>query len=546
MAYFAMMAVFPFFLLLTTVVAFLPIPDLFDRRSLQLLADFAPEEVVRLLRGTIREVTQEKKVNLLSASLIVCIWMASGAMSSTTRGLNKAFGLKDPRRYFRFFGLSLLMTLMLGMLLIVGIVVILLGPRLEEFVLYYLEQQRNIDIGNFGRFVFRILRNLLPILFLFIVHSGIYWLCPAMKKKFRIFSAGTLFSVTSWVGVSIGFKLYLDQFNNYDRFYGSLGAVILSLVWFYLMSFMLLIGGQIDAVLHPEYKANVNEETPANNEPLPWKLVGITVLILVLVPLGIRNVIDIGDFTPMAKKVGGELSEQVRMSIENGTKRRSNLELTRILERHVDEKGTIDYAALAKDAESLEAWLEGLAEVEVASLDKDHLRALLINAYNAAAILMAARQESSIETPMDVKDFRSRKVVRLAGKDLSLDDIRDGILRSDFPDDPRQLCALHDATLGSPKLRPRAYEGILLDQQLDTAVREYLRPPWTRTEDGKLWLPIVIAKYRGEFEAAAEDGALTTYVSRYLSDEARVLLEEKGEKVIEFRTQADNALNRRK
>ncbi len=536
MAYFAMMAVFPFFLLLTTAVAFLPIPDLFAE-TMDLLREIAPEEVVKLVKETVREVTTNKKTNLLSATLIVCVWMASGAMSSTTRGLNKAFGLKDPRHYARFFGLSLLMTLMLGLLLVIGIVIILLGPRIQDFVFEY------VNLGRFGEVAFQIVRNLIPLFFLFVVHAGIYWLCPAMKKKFRIFSPGTLFSVTSWILVSLGFKLYLDQFNNYDKLYGSLGAVILCLVWFYLMSFVLLIGGQIDAVLHPEYKAPINESERPKTEPLPWKLIGISIALLILVPLGIRQFLEPSSFTPRAHEIGGEISDLVKKGIASGHRRFVNTAFTNILKDHVDAEGNVDYAALAQDLDRLDGYLDSLDKVNLAELRSEDIQALLLNLYNATALRMAAVNEKEIRTLRDIPHAHSQPVARLAGKKKSLDGIRDNLLRVYFKDDPRLLCALTELSVSGPKIHPFAFEGTLLDRQLDQVIRELLAPPQTTLEGDKLMLPFVFGRFRPDFEAATESGRIADYIRPWLTPEHQAFLKEHPDS-IEFR-QPNTLLNRR-
>ncbi len=537
MAYFAMMAVFPFFLLLTTAVAFLPIPDLFAE-TMDRLREIAPDEVVRLLQETIREVTTKKKADLLSATLIVCVWMSSGAMSSTTRGLNKAFGLKDPRHYARFFGLSLLMTFMLGMLLIIGIVVILLGPRIEGLLFEY------VDLGNVGRVAFKILRNLVPLFFLFVVHSGIYWLCPAMKKKFRIFSPGTLFSVTSWIVVSIGFKAYLDQVNNYDKLYGSLGAVILSLVWFYMMSFVILIGGQIDAVLHPEYKAAINEETRAKKEPLPWKLIGLSVAILILVPLGISKFLSPSSLTPIAQDVGGKISELAKISLDSGTQRFSNAKFAAILKKHVNAAGRVDYQALAADIKPLDDYIESVGQAKIETLRPEDLQALLINLHNAAALRLAAKNEKGLRTLRDVGNAFTRHVARIAGRNVSLHEIRDGILRVHFSKDPRQLCALTDLEQTAPKLQQFAFEGINLDAQLNAVVKELLQPPFTVVKDKNITLPWVFALFRPSFEAATKDGKLTSYILPVVSDDCRQVIEEQPNLEFQFRP-VDNRLNRK-
>ena len=537
MAYFTMMAVFPFFLLLTTAVAFLPIPNLFVE-SMDLLRTFAPAEVIRLLEDTIYEVTTVRKTNLLGATLIVCIWMSAGAMSSTTRGLNKAFGLRDPRHYVRFFGLSLFMTFALGLLVVLAIVVILLGPKIEYTVL------RQIDLGWFGEILFKVLRNFVPVFFLFLAHAGIYWLCPAMKRKFRIFTPGTLFSVSAWIAVSFGFKAYLEQVNNYDRLYGSLGAVILCLFWFYLMSIILLIGGQIDALIHPEYKAPTSPAGEPLRQPFPWKLVLTFLVVLVGVPLGIRSFLSESSFTPAPRDVGGTLSTLIQKSLESGNLQLNHIEFDQLLKKHVNEAGMVDYPGLEKDLPILEAYLAKTKDYKIETLDGDALHALLLNLHNAGALRIAAKNYGKIRYLRDVSDAYEQAIATLGGEEISLSSIRDRILRFYFKD-PRQIFALNDSSRSTPHLQRFAFNGETLPAQLDQVTKLALSPPQTIIEDGKILLPAVVARFREDFEDAAADRQLASWLKPHLNEEMQAILNSKGAEAFEFK-KADVSLNARK
>ncbi|MCB9833914.1 MAG: YihY family inner membrane protein [Planctomycetes bacterium] len=536
MAYFAMMAVFPFFLLLTTVVAFLPVPDLFAV-TMARLRDVAPEEMVGLLQETIREVTTVRKTNLLGATLLVCLWMSAGAMSSTTRGLNKAFGLKDPRRYVRFFGLSLVMTCLLGLLLIIAILLLLLGPRIESFVL------ARISLGWFGEVLFVLLRNMVPIFFLFLTHAGLYWLCPAVKRRFRVFTPGTFFSVLGWIAVSYGFKLYLDQVNNYDKLYGSLGAVIISLFWFYLMSMVLLIGAQIDAVLHPEYKTPVTESGDPIRQPFPWKLLTVFLLAMVGIPVGIRGCLSREDFTPQAHSIGGKLAESIARSLESGQADMDHDDLGALLAAVVDDQGLVDYPALEKRADELDHYLRRFEDLDIAGLQAEELKAALINLYNASALRLVLHNFRQVHFINDIPARDDRAVARLAGQPVSLSNIRDGMLRTDFAD-ARSFFALCDGSRGSPPLMPFAYEGERLSAQLDEVTRRNLRPPRTVVTNGKVELPAVVDRFKSSFQAMALDGRLSSALAPYVYDAAMAMIHLRGDEALSFRNE-DPAINRR-
>ena len=535
MAYFGMMAVFPFFLLLTAGVAFLPIPDLFGE-AMTLLRQLAPSRAVDLLEGTIHEITTNRKDGLVALSSVLCVWMSAGAMSSTTRGLNKAFGLRDPRHYGRFFGLSLILTLLLGVLLIVAILLILIGPLVEQLV------ADRIPEGELGLTLLAAFRYFVITLVLFAAHAGVYWLCPAMKRRFRLFTPGTIFAVVAWLAVSSGLQLYLSRFDNYDKLYGGLGAVILLLVWFYVMSFVLLLGGQIDAILHPEYKMPITESGDPVTQPFPFKLATVGLLVVISIPLAIKLALEPGSFTPAPRAIGGDLGEAVRQSQEEGTEAFDHAAFTEILKRWVDEKGGVDYVGLQAEMQPLTDYIDALAAVDLGTLARDELHAMLLNLYNAVALRRAAERQDQILSYKDIPDANSRPTCKLGGRDLSMDELRHRLLRFHFQD-PRDQFALNDGSKSAPRLSRSAYDGKNLEEQLERATREALAPIELTEERGKkrIELPAIVSFYLDDFEP---QGGVVKFLERYLPDAPRAVLERDGSDALHYRNY-DWSLNRR-
>lgn len=539
MAYYGMMAVFPFFLLVTVLLGFLPIPDLFGE-IMRLLADYAPPRVVTLLEETVREVTSVQDLPLpkLVLTLSVCLWWTLGAMGSTTRGLNKAFGSKCPRNYGKYLLLNFGFTLVFSQLLLVAMVLIMLGPVIHE------EIAARIDLGALEPWALRTFRWAVVLLMLFVTHAGIYWICPAMKRKFRLFTPGTIFVVASWIAVSYGLRVYLQYVHSYDMVFGSLGTVVILLFWFFLMAFLLLFGAAIDAVLHPEDVREWSDaEMRAAQRPFSWRMAMVTGLVTVGIPIAILLSLEPDSFTPNAHLIRGDLKQAVDVSMSSGDQKFESPEVDRLLRAHVDPAtGLVDYEALRGEREAIDAWLQRVEEVDIQRLDPRHLEAMLGNLYTIGVWVMVLDGHANGRAVTERSPAALRTFVKLAGEHpVSLIDIKNRLLRPLF-EDPRLVLALHDGSRSRPPLLPEALDGDRLDAQLERVVEMSLTPPWTAVQEDRIVLPRLFELYAADFREA--EGSLVAWLRARLPAEAQALLDASGIEALAF-SPADSQLNRR-
>ncbi len=526
MAYFGIMSVFPFFLLLTALLTFLPIPSVFDE-AMAALRELAPGGVADVLESTVRDVSAQLKMNLVSVTAVGCIWMSIGAMGSTTRGLNKAFGLRDPRHYVRSFGLSLLMALIIGTLLVLAIAAVMASPLIHDAV------TKRIDLGSFGNILFVVLRYALTLFFLLLTHAGLYWLCPAVKRSFRLFTPGALFSVSSWVMVSFGLRIYLSHFNNYDKIYGGLGAVILMLFWFYLMSLLLLLGAQIDAVLHPEYKAPPSERTTTPQESRPTRILLIALGTIVVV-VGSLLFLKPESFVPTATPLGGEIGRSVRRSIDSGKEALLHDDIEAILSPCRDDKGRFNQMGLASaDVGAIARYLKRFETIDIGSLEGRELHALLLNLSNAAALkIIMTRSAYSLLPDGLTHAERGNRIVQIGGEWLSINDITHRLLRPFFKD-ARDLFCLQPFVTTPFSLTPVTFTGADIDQQLDLLTVRALATDKLEVSDGAVILPVFIQRYADDFDHYSD--GLQGFCVRYMTGKAKRLIALHGIEAIRYR-----------
>ncbi|WP_449455755.1 YihY/virulence factor BrkB family protein, partial [Streptococcus suis] len=157
---------------------------------------------------------------------------------------NVAYDVEDSRNFFTSKALSIFFTILIGITLPLTMVLFTFG-----------EQIGNLLFGPLGlddeiRWVFSIVRTALPIIVIFIVFVLLYTVAPNVKIKMKSVIPGALFTTVVWILGTIGFGFYVSNFANYSKTYGSIGGVIVLMLWLYITGFILIIGAEINAIVH--------------------------------------------------------------------------------------------------------------------------------------------------------------------------------------------------------------------------------------------------------------------------------------------------------
>ncbi|HZS07642.1 MAG TPA: YihY/virulence factor BrkB family protein [Blastocatellia bacterium] len=242
LAYYLIFSIFPMLLFLASLLAFLPIPNLLES-LLGYLSRVLPVEAYRMLRGTVIEVIQNRQPGLLSLSLLVTIWSSSSAMAALINSLNIAYHVEEWRPWWQQRVLALFLTIGLAFFTILALVLIFFGGNIGE---------RIALVHGFGS-AFHLFWNFAqwPLLIGFVMFALdlIYYLAPNIELRWRWVTPGAVFAMVCWLLISFGLRFYLARFSNYNATYGSLGGVMIMMLWLYLTGLVILIGGGINSVL---------------------------------------------------------------------------------------------------------------------------------------------------------------------------------------------------------------------------------------------------------------------------------------------------------
>jgi membrane protein len=238
LAYYFLLALFPLLIFLTSAIGFLPgVQD----SLLKGLAKVAPADALKLVRETMQDVVSHRSGGLLSLGLIASLWSASSGIASLMDALNKAYGVRETRPFWRRRLKAIALTLATALLVIGGSLLIMIGHRLGGWLEFAL------DISAALALISSILGYLTGFAFLLMGIATIYYFGPDIKRGQRRVNPGALFAAAGIVIGSLLFSFYVRVGPAASATYGSLGAVVTLMLWLYLVGLMLLIGGEINS-----------------------------------------------------------------------------------------------------------------------------------------------------------------------------------------------------------------------------------------------------------------------------------------------------------
>lgn len=239
LAYFLLLSLFPLLITLFSVLPFLPITD---DVIISFIDDFAPEGITDLIHQNLEEIMQYHNEGLLSFGIVLTLFSASNGINAVIKAVNRAYEVKEDRSYFIVRGLAILLTVVMIFVFVLALLLPVFGRHIGIFLFSKFGlTEEFLQVWNFLRWVG-------SFLILFIIFAAIYVFTPNKKMKCLVVLPGALFSSLGWMLASFGFSFYVNKFSNYTVTYGSLGVIIVLMLWLYLSGVILLFGGEINAI----------------------------------------------------------------------------------------------------------------------------------------------------------------------------------------------------------------------------------------------------------------------------------------------------------
>jgi len=239
LAYYLVLSFFPFMLFLMTLVGF---SDLSSTEILEGLSVVLPKTILELTQSTVKEVSDNQYTGLLGLSILLMIWTASSAFKAIIKSVNKAYNFKENRSFIKISIISMLGILALALTVMLALAMLVFGNVIGEYI------KNSNQLYKMILIIWNIFRYAFIFIIMIFIFASIYKLAPAKELKWKEVIPGSIFSTIGWILVSFGFSFYIDNFNNYSRFYGSLGAVFILMTWLFLISIIIILGVEINFV----------------------------------------------------------------------------------------------------------------------------------------------------------------------------------------------------------------------------------------------------------------------------------------------------------
>ncbi|RKP54209.1 YihY/virulence factor BrkB family protein [Cohnella endophytica] len=261
LTYYLILAFFPFLIFVVSIVGFahLTTEDLMGELSRVL-----PSDTADAVRSIVDEVTANENGTLLSIGMLATIWAASNGMNAIIKGLNKAYDEEETRPFWKVRGLSVVATIVLAIVILISMLMLVFGRIVGEWLF------RRLDYPSAFPWTWGFVKLAIPLVAMLGVFMLLYRHAPNRRLNWSAVVPGTLFTTIGWIISSLAFAFYVNHFANYTKTYGSIGGIIVLLVWLYLSSIIVLLGGEVNATLAFAKEGKTKCESKKFGLRLPW------------------------------------------------------------------------------------------------------------------------------------------------------------------------------------------------------------------------------------------------------------------------------------
>ena len=257
LSYYFVLSLFPTLIFLSAVVAYLPVPDLFNQ-ALSLMSHFVPADSMGLVKKVLADVVSPNRSTFLSFGILGSLWAASGGYAAAIQALNVAYDVQETRPFWKTRLLAVGLTFLIGALLLLALAVMIVGPRFGEWL------AAKIHLSQLFVVTWPYIHWTLAVVFTVLAVEALYFLAPNVKQRFLATLPGAVLAVGCWIGLSYILGIYFRSFANFNKTYGTLGAAVALMVWLYWTAFGMLVGAEINSELA---KVSAEGKIPQKEEP---------------------------------------------------------------------------------------------------------------------------------------------------------------------------------------------------------------------------------------------------------------------------------------
>jgi membrane protein len=238
------LALFPGTLFLFTLIPYIPIADL-DVILLDFFSEVMPESAFQAVKTTISDIVSKQQTGLLSFGILLALYFSTNGLNALMESFNKSYDIFESRSFLYQRGMALLLTLLELAVLVMAVVLILGGSlAIDVLVMYGLIKASYIAV------LFRVMEWIIILVLIYIGVSLLYYFGPAVNRRWKFFSIGSVVATLLFVVTSTAFSYYINHFGTYNKLYGSIGTLIVVMLWMNLNSLIILVGFELNAAIY--------------------------------------------------------------------------------------------------------------------------------------------------------------------------------------------------------------------------------------------------------------------------------------------------------
>lgn len=256
LAYYLLFSIFPILIFLSNLLGLL---DLNVYAITNTMAQILPKDIVSLTETYLDFISNDSSHTLLWFSLVFSIWFPLRAVQGLMVDVRRAYGLKFPKNFVFVLLKQFVYTVLFLGVIILTLLLTVFGENVLRFIFELFPQgllpeaEKALSAWQYLRFI--------PVSFLmFLAIGSLYTIALDERPSLRSILPGTVMSLISWLGVSMAFSFYVENFAHYSFIYGTLGAVIVLIVWLFLMAEILILGAELNAAIEKVRREEEEEE----------------------------------------------------------------------------------------------------------------------------------------------------------------------------------------------------------------------------------------------------------------------------------------------
>ena len=245
------LAFFPSIIVFFTLIPYIPISG-FQETLMEILSNILPPSTNAATFNTLEDIINNQRGGLLSIGFILALYFSTNGMSSLIQAFNSSYHIRENESILKHQLLSIILTIILSALVFLTIILIIFGKAAILYLIEYeIISQNQITLLNIAKWV-------ILTFMLFIGITTIFNFGHSIKSRTKIFSPGALLATLFIILTSVVFSYYIDNFSQYNKIYGSIGTLIIILLWIYFNAIILLIGFELNASII-NAKKNLNQ-----------------------------------------------------------------------------------------------------------------------------------------------------------------------------------------------------------------------------------------------------------------------------------------------